>query len=81
MTTGAAAGGGAWGRVGPEREEEGGGVPEDGELTRSALEGTAWAGEAGRRGVGARTVAAGGGEDADGGGDAGDPAAIPCTGR
>ena len=34
MTTGAAAGGGAWGGVGPEREEEGGGVPEDGVLTQ-----------------------------------------------
>ena len=75
----AAADGGAWWGNEAEWEEEGGGVPKDGELTRSALEGTATAGEERRRRIGPRMVAAGGGEDSDGGGDCGYPATIPSA--
>ena len=51
----------------------------DRELTSNVLEGMARAEEAERRGVGAQKVAAGGGEDADGGGDCGYPAMIPSA--
>ena len=51
----------------------------DRELTNNVLEGTARAGEAGRRVIGARKVAAGGGEDVDGGSDCGYPATIPSA--
>ena len=61
-TMAAAADGGARRGHGTERENEGGGVGMDRTLTLSTMEWPARAGEAGRRGGGARTVAAGAGE-------------------
>ena len=64
----------------PEGEGEGGRHGEHRELTLGKLVRVARSEEAGRRRV-IHGGSVGRGEEADGGGDAGDPAAIPCTGR